>query len=130
MKKEQYSERGVLQGAPSRPERRSFLFAACSLAPALALAGRVPQRRQGESKSFLSSVSTEVRVDRALQGQSGGTGWGRTCGRFGSGKSTAVARCRPARRGNLSIPDPGKLLDSPRMGTKESLPREGMALAV
>jgi C_GCAxxG_C_C family probable redox protein len=52
---------------PSQPERRSFLAAACTLAPALALADRLPRLEKGQSERSSGDIPTEARVDRALR---------------------------------------------------------------
>jgi C_GCAxxG_C_C family probable redox protein len=52
---------------PPQPERRRFLAAACSLAPALALAENLPQLGGSRSETASVSLPTEARVDRALR---------------------------------------------------------------
>jgi C_GCAxxG_C_C family probable redox protein len=52
---------------PSQPERRSFLAAACTLAPALALADRLPRLGEKESERPSVGIPTDARVDRALR---------------------------------------------------------------
>jgi C_GCAxxG_C_C family probable redox protein len=51
----------------SQADRRRFLAAACSLAPALALADSLPQLEERASESPSASIPTEARVDRALR---------------------------------------------------------------
>ena len=52
---------------PPQRERRRFLAAACSLAPALALADNLPQLEAGGSERSSVSIPTDARVDRALR---------------------------------------------------------------
>jgi C_GCAxxG_C_C family probable redox protein len=66
-KMEQDADRTVPGETPSQLARRCFLLAACSIAPALALADSPPQNREGGSKSASLSTPTGVRVDRALR---------------------------------------------------------------
>jgi C_GCAxxG_C_C family probable redox protein len=57
----------ILKTGASKPGRRRFLAAACSFAPALALAERLPALEQGESDASPVGLPTEARVDRALR---------------------------------------------------------------
>ena len=52
---------------PSRPGRRCFLAAACTLAPVLVLADRLPRPEKGESERPSGDIPTDARVDRALR---------------------------------------------------------------
>jgi C_GCAxxG_C_C family probable redox protein len=52
---------------PPQPERRGFLVAACTLVPALALAGSPPQHEETRNETASASIPTEARVDRALR---------------------------------------------------------------
>ena len=67
MKKKQDAVGTMIGGTHSRLERRCFLVAACSLAPALALANCPPQLGEGKSRNASLGVPTEVRVGRALR---------------------------------------------------------------
>jgi C_GCAxxG_C_C family probable redox protein len=51
---------------PSQPERRCFLAAVCSLAPAWALADSLPRFEKGGDGRPSVGIPTEARVDRAL----------------------------------------------------------------
>lgn len=61
------ADQPIFKKTPPQPERRRFLAAACSLAPALALADSLPQFEEGGSESTSVSIPTEARVDRALR---------------------------------------------------------------
>jgi C_GCAxxG_C_C family probable redox protein len=61
------TDQPMFRKTPPYPERRRFLAAACSLAPALALADNLPQLEEGGSESASVSLPTEARVDRALR---------------------------------------------------------------
>jgi C_GCAxxG_C_C family probable redox protein len=52
---------------PPRPGRRCFLAAACSMVPALAVAGTRPKGEKSANEKASSSIPTEARVDRALR---------------------------------------------------------------
>jgi C_GCAxxG_C_C family probable redox protein len=53
--------------APSQRDRRRFLAATCSLAPALALAKSLPQREGNGHGRPAVGIPTDARVDRALR---------------------------------------------------------------
>ena len=61
------ADQPVIRKTLPQPERRRFLAAACSLAPALALADSLPQLEEGGSEGHPTSIPTEARVDRALR---------------------------------------------------------------
>ena len=67
METKQDVDKTISRKTPTQPNRRRFLAAACSLAPALALADSLPQLEKGGSESPSVSIPTEARVDRALR---------------------------------------------------------------
>jgi C_GCAxxG_C_C family probable redox protein len=61
------TDQPIFRKAPPHPERRRFLVAACSVAPALALADSLPPLEQSGSEAASVALPTEARVDRALR---------------------------------------------------------------
>jgi C_GCAxxG_C_C family probable redox protein len=67
MERKPDADRPASTATQAQPERRCFLAAACSLIPALALAGSPPQRAETKEGSASAIIPTEARVDRALR---------------------------------------------------------------
>jgi C_GCAxxG_C_C family probable redox protein len=67
MERKPNADRSASAKTQTQPERRCFLAVACSLVPALALAGTPPQRGEARNETASASIPTEARVDRALR---------------------------------------------------------------
>lgn len=67
MEVERHVDQKISSRTPSQPERRRFLAAACSLAPALALADCLPQLEENGDEVLSADPATESRVDLALR---------------------------------------------------------------